>query len=108
MIYFRNKVGLYLTERLGRQRRGNIEAEIEFYLGFVEQWKEVYQGNSGNKMTERVVVALNEFEEVANNFLEVNSKEELEERLDIVGAKLKLVCSLLKINSELSLNPSSW
>ena len=108
MIYFRNKVGLYLTERLGRQRRGKIEAEIEFYLGFVEQWKEVYQGNSGNKMTERVVVALNEFEEVANNFLEVNSKEELEERLDIVGAKLKLVCSLLKINSKLSLNPSSW
>ena len=44
-----------------------------------------------------VVVALNEFEEVANNFLEVSSKEEL-----------KLVCSLLKINSELSLNPSSW
>ena len=89
---------------MGRQRGGKIEAEIGFYLGFVEQWKEVYQGNSGNKMTERVVVALNEFEEVANNFLEVNSKEEL----DIVGAKLNLVCSLLKINSELSLNPSSW
>ena len=84
MIYFRNKVGI------------------------VEQWKEVYQGNSGNTRTERVVVALTEFEEVANNFLEVNTKEEMVERLDIVGAKLKLVCSLLKINSELSLNPSSW
>jgi hypothetical protein len=55
-----------------------------------------------------VVVALTELEEVANNFLEVNTKEDMEERLDIVGAKLKLVCSLLKINSELSLNPSGW
>ena len=95
-------------ERLGRQRGGKIGAEIGFYLGFVEQWKEVYQGNSGKKGTERVVVALNKLEEVANNFPQVNSKEELGERLDLVRAKFKLVCSLLKINSEFSLNPSSW
>ena len=55
-----------------------------------------------------MVVALTEFEEVANNFLEVNTKEEMVERMDIVGVKLKMVCSLLKINPELSLNPSSW
>ena len=51
----RNKDGY----RLGRQRGGKIGAEIVFYLGFVEQWKEVYQDNSGNTRTERVVVALN-------------------------------------------------
>ena len=92
----------------GRGCGGRGEGRLDFYLGFVEQWKEVYQGNSGNKRTERVVVALNKLEEVANNFPQLNSKEELGERLDIVRAKFKLVCSLLKINSEFSLNPSSW
>jgi len=95
-------------ERLGRQRGGKIGAEIGFYLGFVEQWKEVYKGNSGNKRTERVVVALNKLEELATNFPQENSKEELGERLDTVRAKFKLFCSLLKINSEFSLNSSSW
>jgi hypothetical protein len=43
----------------GRGCGGRGEGRLDFYLGFVEQWKEVYQGNSGNKRTERVVVALN-------------------------------------------------
>jgi hypothetical protein len=43
----------------GRGCGGRGEGRLDFISGIVEQWKEVYQGNSGNKKTERVVVALN-------------------------------------------------
>ena len=43
----------------GRGCGGRGEGRLDFISGIVEQWKEVYQGNSGNKRTERVVVALN-------------------------------------------------
>ena len=95
-------------ERLGRERGVKIGAEIGFYLGFVEQWREVYKEGTVDKRKEKVLVAFNKLEEVANNFPQVNSKEELGERLDTVRAKFKLVCSLLKVNSEFSNNSSSW
>ena len=95
-------------ERLGRQRGHKIGVEIGFYLGFVEQWRQVYKGEVGDKRKERVIVALDRLGDLAGCFPQVNSKEELGDRLETVRAKFKLVCSLLKINSEFGISSSNW
>jgi len=95
--------------RLGTEKGGKIGSEIGFYLGFVEQWKELYEEEKVvDKRREKVVQALEKLELLANNFPRVNSKEELGSKLEEVRAKFKLLCSLVKINSDFSNSSSSW
>jgi len=96
-------------ERLGREKGGKIGAEIGFYLGFVEQWREVYSGDGvEDKRKERIVLALEKLDKEAKNFPQINSKEELVDKLDKIRAKFKLLCSLLKVNSDFSKSLKAW
>jgi len=102
------KEGYSEGERLGRQKGGKVGTEIGFYLGFVEQWRQLLKAEILDKRTEKVLVTLDKLEQVALNFPQENTKEELGDKLEVVRAKFKLVCSLLKINSEFGTNSSSW
>jgi len=96
-------------ERLGRDRGGKVGTEIGFYLGFVEEWRVIYKAdNVADKRKEKVLLALEKLEKEARAFPQVNSKEELAERLDKVRAKFKLLCSLLKVNSDFSSSSNTW
>jgi len=103
------KEGSKEGSRLGTEQGGKIGSEIGFYLGFVEQWKELYEEEKVvDKRREKVLLALEKLELVANNFPQINSKEELGNKLEEVRAKFKLLCSLLKINSDFSHSSNTW
>jgi len=103
------KEGSKEGERLGRERGGKIGTEIGFYLGFVEVWREIYREEDvGERRKEKVLLALQKLEKEAITFPRVNSKEELAERLDQVRAKFRLLCSLLKVNSDFSSSSNTW
>lgn len=97
------KEGRVEGERLGRQRGQQIGKEIGFYLGFAAEWTEVYQNKTTDKKTTKVLAVLQKLTEIAEAFPLENSKEEdFSSRLDLVRAKFKLLCSLLKISSDYS------
>lgn len=96
-------------ERLGTQKGHQIGQEIGFYLGFGEQWGDLYINKEADKKTTKVLTAANRLVDLAKTFPAENTKEEdFTERLDLVRAKFKVLCSLLKVNSELGVTRDSW
>ena len=94
---------------LGRQRGDKVGQEIGFYLGFGEEWSEAYRDRPSDKKTDKISVALKKLLELVEAFPEENSKEDdFAVKLDQIRAKFKVLCSLLKINSEYGPTAASW
>jgi len=94
-------------DQLGRDRGKQIGQEIGFYKGFVAEFKTQVTDKS-DKKSEKILNVIRKIETLTNEFPEYNCKEGFEEKLEELRAKFKLLCSLLKINSEFNLNKTSW
>ena len=94
-------------DQLGRERGKQIGTEIGFYIGFVTEYRSKYS-DPKDKKSEKIVSVINKILVLTSEFPDYNCKEGFEEKLEEIRAKFKLLCSLLKINSEFNLNTTSW
>jgi len=99
--------------KLGGQKGHQLGREVGFILGFAEEWYKSYsqQREEGtlDRKAERIVAALAKVVDLAQSFPSDNNKDEdVTERLDLLRAKFKLACSLLKINSDFGSGADSW
>ena len=94
-------------DQLGRDRGRQIGTEIGFYIGFVSEYKSKYSAPK-DKKSEKILSVINKILTLTSEFPDYNCKEGFEEKLEEIRAKFKLLCSLLKINSEFTLTSTSW
>lgn len=94
---------------LGFSKGIEIGQEIGFYVGFTEGWLKHFTNETENKKSEKVLSSLDKLNRLAKDFPSDNLKDvDVVEKLDVMRAKFKIVCSLLKIPADYTKRTTTW
>jgi len=95
---------------LGLDKGAEIGRELGFYQGFAEGWLHLLKtGGVRETVSDKTVPQLQKLADSVRQFPSYNNRDtDVSNRLGLVRAKFKKVCSLLKVKSELKEKSICW
>jgi len=98
---------------LGLDKGAEIGRELGFYQGFAEGWLHLLKTSGGVRsaavISDKTVAQLQKLADSVSQFPSYNNRDtDVSNRLGLVRARFKQVCSLLKVKSELKEKSICW